>query len=276
VISVLTVTYNRRALLEEKLRALARQTLPPNNFELIVCVNGSADGTLEMLRSARTPYPLKVVSFAEGLSIAAARNACVREARGRVLYFSDDDCLPEPATLERHLEAQRRPCVAVGAITFVHGGAEERWRPRRVGYWNANGANTSVSADAFRAVGGFDEALTGYGGEDLLLGYALKRRGLPFVALPSAPTRHLGPNPVAARNPQKARSAGRNAQRIAARHPELAYRLGVHRALITLKRLALRPPQSLLWRALNAASFHYERAYLEGALEERRDPAHEF
>lgn len=266
-LSVLTVTYNRRDLLAQKLEALAVQALAPEHFELVVGVNGATDGTLELLQEARTPYRTTVLNFEVPLSVAAARNTCAEAATGEVLYLSDDDCLPDPETLAKHLAAQALPCVAVGGLEFVHGGQVEAWRPKRVGFWNLNGANTSVPAAAFRAVGGFDEALSGYGGEDVLLGYALHRRGFPFKALPGASAQHHGPNPVRAGNPQKAYSAGRNASRIARKHPELAYRLGVHRALLALKTVALKP--RALWRALAPKVYDYERAYLEGALSEK-------
>lgn len=271
VLSVITVTHNRRALLRQKLEALSKQTLPPDLFELVVLVNCCTDGTLELLRQVRTPYRLCTLVSEANLSISRARNACAEKAVGDVLYFSDDDCLPCPETLAKHVAAQRRPCVAVGGLEFIHAGRRVVWRPGRVGFWNTNGANTSVPAPSFRAVGGFDESLVGYGGEDVLLGYAL--RSLPFVALPDASARHLGPNPQRSGNLKKAYSAGRNARRLASHHPALAYRLGVHRGLLALKRTVLLGPFRHLWGRLAPHSYAYERAYLLGALEERQHDA---
>lgn len=159
-------------------------------------------------------------------------------ACGRVLYFSDDDCLLGPETLELHLEAQREPCLAVGPIAFHDHDSQWLWRPRRAGFWNVNGANTSVPAHAFAEVGGFDETLQGYGGEDLLLGYDLVRRGLKVHSVPGAVVDHIGP-PAMAGDLCKARQAGENAARIARRHPELAMRLGVHPGLLLGKSVLL-------------------------------------
>ena len=264
-LSVITVTHNRAPLLRQKLTALAQQTLPPEQFELVVLENSCTDETAALLEKTQTPYRLRVEKSQVLLSPAEARNRCVAAAAGRVLYFSDDDCLPAPETLQKHLQAQKHPCVAVGGLEFISEGTE-LWRPRRVGFWNLNGANTSVPAAAFHRVGGFDTLLSGYGGEDVALGYALK--GLPFIALPDATAQHLGPNPVYSGDLSKAHSAGRNAQRLAKRYPALAYRLGVHRALLVLKRFALLGPPRYLWRLF--PQYHYERAYLLGALEEKR------
>jgi glycosyltransferase involved in cell wall biosynthesis len=268
-LSVVTVTHNRQALLERKLDSLLAQTLSPERFEWLLCVNGSSDGTLAFFQTLRLPFQLKLVVYEKQASPAVARNACARQARGRALYFSDDDCLLAPETLAAHARAQRVPCVAIGGIDFEAGDESYRWEPRRVNYWNVNGANTSVDRRAFEAVGGFDECLEGYGGEDVLLGYMLGRYGLAFRALAGARVRHLGPEPTRAGDEEKARSAGRNAVRIARRHPELAFRLGVHPVLLSLKQLVCSPLLTPLTRRLSPATFRYEHAYLLGALEER-------
>lgn len=267
-LSVITVTHNRCALLEQKLTALAKQTLSPGQFELIVLVNECTDETRKLLDAAEPPYVLKILVSETNLSPARARNLCIAEATGSVLYFSDDDCLPDPETLAKHLLTQTRACVAIGGLEFVHAGQREVWQPERVNFWNTNGANTSVPAASFRAVGGFDESLTGYGGEDVALGYAL--RASPFVALPDAKAVHLGPNPVRSGDLDKAYSAGCNAQRLASRYPALAYRLGVHRVLLEFKRWALLGLPRHLWRRFAPQLYAYERAYLQGALKERR------
>lgn len=265
------MTRGRHALLLRKLDSLLAQTLAPEHFEWIVCVNGADAGSLRALEAATPPFSLEVTECAVPISISAARNLCAARARAPTLYLSDDDCLLEPDTLARHLGAQQRsPCVAVGSISFEHQGRARLWRPRKVHYWNVNGANTSLPRAAFAALGGFDERLRGYGGEDVLLGYRLAARGLPVVALPAARVRHLGPDPMRSGDANKAFQAGRNAVRIARLEPGLAWRLGVHGMLLALKQLAVLPPLGWLWRKVDEASYTYERAYLAGAREERR------
>ena len=48
-LSVVIPTHNRKAILERCLQALAVQTLPPAEFEVIVVDDGSSDGTPEAL-----------------------------------------------------------------------------------------------------------------------------------------------------------------------------------------------------------------------------------
>ncbi len=264
-LSILTVTHDRWGMLERKVAALCAQTLAPARFEWVVLTNACTDGTPEFLKRASLPFHLTLLHADTLLSAAQARNRCAAAARGRVLYLSDDDCLPAPETLARHLEAQERDCVALGGLEFVHEGAREAWSPRRVRYWQLNGANTSLPASEFHRVGGFEETLSGYGGEDVLLGYRL--RSLHYVSLPDARATHLGPNPLRSANADKARAAGTNAMRIASQYPELAFRLGVSPTLLALKRVLLR--KNLLGRVLSPAAYTYERAYLRGAMEER-------
>ncbi|CAN5759007.1 hypothetical protein BH24DEI2_BH24DEI2_24800 [soil metagenome] len=271
-LSVITVTFGRLELLRCKLETLKTQTLPFERFELVLCVNGD-DETLAVLETIELPFDLTLLPFSTTTGSAQARNACVEKARADLLYFSDDDALLRPDTLARHLVFHRThpSSVAVGGVDWEDNGEVERMRPRRVNYWNLHGINTSLLRSAFEAVGGFSEWVTGYGLEDVLLGYELVKKGYTLVALPEVSVRHIGANPMRGLQPEKAYSAGRNAVRVVARYPELAFRLGVHPLSLGFKRVALTPPLSLLWQAVDNNSFRYERAYLKCALEEKHD-----
>ena len=267
-LSIITVTGGRPALLGKKLESLARQTLSPERFELVLYVNERGNDVKEALEQARPAFHVTVLAPPDveaGVSAARARNRCVEAANAQILYFSDDDCLLEPATLEQHLEAQNAGFrVAVGPVAFEYEGETRQAPLKRVRYWNLNGANTSLPTLAFRAVGGFDESVKGYGMEDVLLGHALEREGLPFVALPEARVRHVGPDPWRSGDVTKGESAGRNAVRIASRHPDLSLRLGVHPVSLIAKRLALWPPYGAVWERLDRPTYTYERGLLRG------------
>lgn len=270
-ISVITVTHNRRNLLLKKLETLQQQTLSPERFEWMIFVNGSTDGTEEALQEVQTPFKTTVVTSPENISVAKARNAAVGASHAYALLFSDDDCLLPPSALSRHLEEQDKGFrVAVGPVAFEHDGNTRLQRLEKAHYWHVNGANTSVPRLAFKAVGGFDESLKGYGMEDVLLGYRLHREGLPFVALSDLRVIHMGPDPRHSGDASKGGGAGRNAMRIAMQHPETALRLGVHPLNLALKRVALWPPYNVVWRRLSPDSYAYERAFLDGALAQRR------
>lgn len=110
-ISVVICTYNRNVLLELSLRAIARQTIPQSDYEVIIVDNNPDYSELipfvEQYREwefFRHPLNLRLVqSPFRGLSYA--RNAGFSEANGEWVLFLDDDALAESDLLEKYLEA---------------------------------------------------------------------------------------------------------------------------------------------------------------------------
>lgn len=102
--SVVMPTYNRIDRLKTALEALARQTVDPNSFEMIVVSDGSTDGTDEYLASGLTPLPVIGLSQPNA-GPAAARNHGVSVASAPLIVFVDDDIIATPTLLERHLLA---------------------------------------------------------------------------------------------------------------------------------------------------------------------------
>ena len=73
LVSVVIPTYQRRALLERALHALARQDMSFGQYEVVVSVDGSDDGTREMLAAFEAPYSL-VWCWHPNVGRAIARN----------------------------------------------------------------------------------------------------------------------------------------------------------------------------------------------------------
>ena len=87
--SLIIITLNRAALLERTLHGLARQARQID--EIIVIDNGPTRDTEQVVSgfTARyVPEPRRGYGF--------ARNRGLAEAQGDVIYFLDDDCVPEP------------------------------------------------------------------------------------------------------------------------------------------------------------------------------------
>ena len=86
--SLIIITLNRAALLERTLQGLARQARQID--EIIVIDNGPTRDTKQVVSgfTARyVPEPRRGYGF--------ARNRGLAEAQGDVIYFLDDDCVPE-------------------------------------------------------------------------------------------------------------------------------------------------------------------------------------
>jgi len=207
-LSVVIPTYNRAESLRRCLMALGQQTQSAADFEVIVVVDGSSDGTCAMLERLSTPYQL-VIEQQPNQGAAVARNRGAERASGKYCLFLDDDIVAGPALIAEHLAGQRGSTTGGGVVALGHldcrvpRGADGLARQFAV-WWSdhyaglANGrlptdvdcwsGNMSAPLDAFRAVGGFDPS-TGRS-HDIELGYRLERHGLRFVYLANAHGTH--------------------------------------------------------------------------------------
>jgi validoxylamine A glucosyltransferase len=105
-VSVIIATYNSCDLLAETLRQLVRQTIPTEEFELIVGDDGSTDRTAQVVQSFADVLHVKYF-FQEdrGFRAAAARNGAARLATGALLVFLDTGSMVGPDFLAAHLAA---------------------------------------------------------------------------------------------------------------------------------------------------------------------------
>jgi glycosyltransferase involved in cell wall biosynthesis/peptidoglycan/xylan/chitin deacetylase (PgdA/CDA1 family) len=119
VVSIVIATYNRKCVLERTLPSLLQQHFPPSDFEIIVVVDGSTDGTVEMLRTYAPQCAFRILEQ-ENRGSAAARNAGLAVALGNLILFLDDDIRCEPNLVEQHVSAhadlKREPLVVHGPI----------------------------------------------------------------------------------------------------------------------------------------------------------------
>lgn len=107
-LSVVLVTYNRKALLDRCLRALVAQTLKPG--KIYVIDNASTDGTREMLDHAgwSRRADVVVIRLPENMGGAGGFHAGLRVAVGDGpgwTWLLDDDALPDETALARIVEA---------------------------------------------------------------------------------------------------------------------------------------------------------------------------
>jgi len=238
-LSVVIPTCNRREVLRRTLDALARQTLDPERFEVIVVDDGSTDGTDAMVRSLATSFPLRY-EHAPNAGLAAARNRGLRHASRSVVVFLDDDVIPVEGFLEAHHHAhlEAPDVVVLGSLPFHPEVARSTflWYLDRVTFFDLfkdprkyrgsappmpplNG-NSSVRRIHLERIGGYDESFRAYGGEDLDLGYRLRRAGLRFVYRPDAVGYHYHVKGFDAFCRDQER-AGHAVARLAERYPEI-------------------------------------------------------
>lgn len=107
--SILTSTYNRADYLRRGLETFTGQDFPKDRFEVVVADDGSTDHTRAVVEEASARMPkghLQYVFLEDGVGLyrsqSKSRNAAIRLAHGRVLFFVSPDCLLAPDTLKRH------------------------------------------------------------------------------------------------------------------------------------------------------------------------------
>ena len=89
-ISVITPVRNGLPLIQRAYRSIERQTFA--DWEWLVADDGSADGTIETLRSwAAEDSRIRPLTHDENRGIAAARNTALRAARGETIAYLDHD-----------------------------------------------------------------------------------------------------------------------------------------------------------------------------------------
>ncbi len=240
-LSVVIATWNRRALLERLLGQLARQTLPPGDFEVVVVDDGSREPVKPALDALAKTLPFRLVVEAQAnAGAAAARHRGVLLARGALLVITDDDMQVDPDFLALHLAAHQggrrvvvgriRPDPHIGEMPVF-----ERWYAHvqeQVAARASSGrlelrgnslltGNVSLPREDYLAVGGFDRTL-GHA-EDSELGLRLEKRGLEFVFLNEAHVFHGSDHVDLAMFLARARKYGVFDSRIAKKHPELPH-----------------------------------------------------
>jgi glycosyltransferase involved in cell wall biosynthesis len=91
--SIIVPTLNRSALLSKAVRSIALQTVPADQFEIIVIDNGSTDSTREIVDALIENHPHHEIRYVyePEPGLLAGRHRGALEAIGELLIFVDDD-----------------------------------------------------------------------------------------------------------------------------------------------------------------------------------------
>ena len=139
MLSLLIPTHNRVALLRQTLNSLNEMAVPPCvDVELIICANACNDDTAALIQPLLSAMPFAARCFEEstpGLSVA--RNGLLRQARGDLLAFLDDDVWVSRGWAVAMLDVlQRQPADMVTSKVDLWWQAVEkpRWLSRRAAH----------------------------------------------------------------------------------------------------------------------------------------------
>ncbi|RLI84317.1 MAG: hypothetical protein DRO98_08675, partial [Archaeoglobales archaeon] len=181
-------TYNRKELLKECLESLFNQSYPKDKYEIVVDNDGSTDATEELLREYEKKAPCKLRWFTQqNKGPAAARNLGIKNARGEIICFIDDDDIAHRDWIKNMVTcfSDKRIGGVAGRLfpkepkTLVekYCGRNISLDYQRLVY--AGTGNAAYRRDVLLELGGFDTSLRTHEDRDLgirvqLKGYKLK------------------------------------------------------------------------------------------------------
>jgi glycosyltransferase involved in cell wall biosynthesis len=132
-ISVAMATYNGERFLQEQLDSLARQTVLPS--ELVVCDDGSTDGTLAILLrfQACAPFPVRIYGNERRLGAGFNFLRALGRCSGDLVGFCDQDDIWEAQKLSVCAEVMRDSSVALvshSALVFSSRSRHSNTKPQ--------------------------------------------------------------------------------------------------------------------------------------------------
>jgi len=201
-VSIIIPTFNGASHIGNCLDALLNQTVE-GDAEILVINDGSTDGTADVV--ARHSGVRLITQSNAGP--AAARNRGALEARGTIILFTDDDCVPTPEWLAAMIEPFKDPSV-VGAkgiyhtrqrslaARFVQIEYEDKYRRMsdlpQIDFIDTYSAG--FRRNRFLEMNGYDTSFPVACAEDVELSYRMSARGWTMRFVPAAIVYHTHPD----------------------------------------------------------------------------------
>lgn len=196
IVSVVIPTYQRAELLSRCLNALLQQQFNKEQYEIIVVSDGP-DAETKKIFDNLTGYDaseVRYMSLPQKKGPAAARNYGWLNARGRIIAFTDDDCVPDAywlAEIVKH--CNNEDSVAITGKVIVP--LSKRPTDHELNTANLQTAdfitaNCACTKSALVKAGGFDEQFSMAWREDSDLEFKLIDQQIPIKRIDSAIVTH--------------------------------------------------------------------------------------
>lgn len=237
-LTVAIPTHQRADQLGRCLDRLERQTIAPDSFEVLVAVDRPTTGHLAVVDRAignRMCEVRRVAASKPGAS--AARNACIKFARGEIILMINDDILAEPTLLSEHAVSHSQnpeePVAVLGHVRWadelrrtsfmrwLERGAQAEYPPQptiEAPWWWFFTTNVSVKRAFLERSGGFDENFF-FMYQDTEMAYRLHRMGMRIMYNPAARAEHLH-SPTVNEWRERVRRIGAAERRFIEKHPD--------------------------------------------------------
>lgn len=197
-VAVVVPTYRRAANLPRLVAALEAQTLPHDQFEVVIVDNGSDDDTPAVLAALAASSELRLVPLRIEVNEgpARARNLGWQTSTAPYVAFTDDDCVPRSDWLAQAL-ATARATPELGVLqgaTLRPAGSPDATMRSVVRETLApspyfEGCNLVFPRPVLERTGGFDESFP-FSGEDTAAGWAAVEDGGRWIFDETAAVEH--------------------------------------------------------------------------------------
>ncbi len=188
-ISVVIPTYRRTYLLGRCLLRLLTQDFPAADYEIIIVTDGPDSDTAGLVAQYTVLPQLPLVSclsLREKQGPAAARNKGWQQAKGELVVFTDDDCIPARQLLSVYWKNYQAAGTCLAAFTGrikVPAGPHPTDYERNITLLESADfvtANCACTLKALKAVQGFDETFPAAWREDSDLEFKLMNLAIPI------------------------------------------------------------------------------------------------
>ena len=187
-VSVIIGIYNVADTLQEALDSILNQTY--QDFEIILCDDGSADNTVAIAEPYALAYPQKITLLRNEVNMGLnyTLNKCLDHAGGEYIARMDGDDLCDPTRFEKQVAfLDAHPEIAIVSTAMTHFDENGIYRisrlkeyPEKLDFVKENPfchAPVMIRAEAYRAVGGYTVAKQMLRVEDVNLWFKLYAAG---------------------------------------------------------------------------------------------------
>jgi len=242
-LSIIIPVYNQEKIITKTLDSLINQSLPQNEYEIIIIDDGSTDKTLETSKSFKKKIKIKtsILKTINKHGKGVARNLGIKKAHNEIIVLLDGDIIASKNLLAEHLEWHQKfskeNFTMVGHIAWApqlkmtpfmywleHGGGQLDFdslkHNQEIDYKHFYTGNASFKRSFLLKNVLFDEDFGREMYEDLELAYRLQKKGLKVFYNKNAKAYHYHQTGIE-KYSQRMIGVGRAARILFEKHPEL-------------------------------------------------------
>lgn len=133
LVSIIVPVYNAAGTLDKTIQSIVAQSY--SNWELLVFLDAPTDNSLSIAQSwAHKDHRIRLINAHKNRGVVAARNICIRLARGRFMAFCDADDWWGPNKLKGQLDLlfKNKANFCYGSAIYVASGGIWLSKPARM------------------------------------------------------------------------------------------------------------------------------------------------